>query len=56
MNAALRTDKNFISRVDEEHNLGKSPFEEAEIGMVSQFPLEYMHVCLEITKKSYWPL
>ena len=52
INAALRTDQNFIDRIDEDHHTGESPFEEAGIGMVSQFPLDYMHnCCLGVMKK-----
>ncbi|XP_025264908.1 uncharacterized protein LOC112638527 isoform X1 [Camponotus floridanus] len=50
--AALRTDENFIKRIDENHHTGTSLFEEADLGMVSQFPLDYMHlVCLGAVKK-----
>ncbi|XP_044599569.1 uncharacterized protein LOC123275484 isoform X1 [Cotesia glomerata] len=52
VNAPLRTDQNFIDRVDEEHHTGESPFEEAGIGMVSQFPIDYTHnCCLGVMKK-----
>lgn len=50
--AALRTDETFIKRIDENHHTGTSLFEEADLGMVSQFPLDYMHlVCLGAVKK-----
>lgn len=51
-NPNLRTDNNFINRENEEHHLGTSIFERANVGMVSQFPLDYMHlVCLGVVKK-----
>ncbi|CAL1680818.1 unnamed protein product [Lasius platythorax] len=35
-----------------EHHLDNSPFEELGLGMVAQFPLDYMHmVCLGVVKK-----
>lgn len=50
--AKLRTDKNFIERENEDHHNGISIFEGINIGMVSQFPLDYMHlVCLGVVKK-----
>ncbi|CAD6208892.1 GSCOCG00012762001-RA-CDS, partial [Cotesia congregata] len=52
VNAPLRTDQNFIDRIDEEHHIGQSPFEEASIGMASQFPIDYIHnCCLGVMKK-----
>lgn len=49
MDAPSRTDFNFISRINEEHHLGKSNFEEIGVGIVSQFPFEYMHsICLDV--------
>lgn len=48
----LRTDENFQQRTQIEHHLDNSPFEEVGLGMVTQFPLDYMHmVCLGIVKK-----
>lgn len=52
MDAPLRTDDNFLQRVNEDHHIEKFIFEEVNVGMVSQFPVEYMHlVCLGVTKK-----
>ncbi|XP_046397234.1 uncharacterized protein LOC124164106 isoform X1 [Ischnura elegans] len=53
LNCQLRTDESFRCRADIGHHVGVSPFEEiAELGMVSQFPLDYMHlVCLGVMKK-----
>lgn len=51
-NASLRTDRLFKERKDEEHHLGLSPFEGTSLGMVSQFPLDYMHlVCLGVVRR-----
>lgn len=50
--APLRTDLNFNNRVQEDHHTGVSPFESIKLGMISQFPLDYMHlVCLGVVKK-----
>jgi len=54
MNANLRTDKNFVNRQNEEHHIGRSIFERANLEMISQFPLDYMHlVCLGVVKKCF---
>lgn len=51
-NAPLRTDEHFKSCSDAEHHLGLSPFSELDIGMVSCFPHDYMHlVCLGVVRK-----
>lgn len=48
----LRTDKNFQQRMQMEHHLDNSPFKNLGVGMVTQFPLDYMHmVCLGVVKK-----
>lgn len=50
--AQLRTDTSFMNRTDEEHHKGLSPFVALNIGMVTHFPLDYMHlVCLGVTKR-----
>lgn len=52
--AHLRTDESFKYRTNPEHHnrQDKTPFEVISLSMVSQFPLDYMHlVCLGITKK-----
>ncbi|KAG1693759.1 hypothetical protein GQR58_006991 [Nymphon striatum] len=51
-NAALRTDLQFNKMTFEEHHIGQSPFTNLGLGMVSQFPIDYMHlVCLGVMKK-----
>lgn len=49
----LRTDESFKERHDEEHHhVGPHPSEECAVGMISLFPLEYMHlVCLGVVRK-----
>ena len=54
LDAQLRTDEKFIQATDSEHhNEGVvSPFTALNIGMISQFPLDYMHlVLLGVTRK-----
>lgn len=52
LDAPLRTDEDFVNRVDEDHHIGNSPFQAAGVAMVTQFPLDYMHLsCLGVTKK-----
>lgn len=50
---ALRTDDSFENMVDESHHHeGPHPFHGSSVGMVSQFPLDYMHlVCLGVVRR-----
>lgn len=51
-NAPLRTDQSFAQQLDEDHHLNISPLSRTSIGMVSQIPLDYMHlVCLGVMKR-----
>jgi hypothetical protein len=51
-NAPLKDDLSFSSKTDENYHIRSSPLEKLSIGMVSQFPLDYMHlVCLGVTRK-----
>lgn len=49
----LRTDASFAEKRDEEHHLdGPNTFHDLRIGMVSQFPGDYMHsVCLGVVRR-----
>uniref|UniRef100_A0A6P7GIG5 Uncharacterized protein LOC114339293 n=1 Tax=Diabrotica virgifera virgifera TaxID=50390 RepID=A0A6P7GIG5_DIAVI len=50
--AAKRTDETFILQSDEDHHIGISPLLELNIGLVSTFPIDYMHaVCLGVMRK-----
>ena len=52
VNAPLRTDDSFKHKQDEEHRIGVNPFEGLNLGMVSQFPIDYMHlVCLGVMRR-----
>ena len=56
-NCILRTDESFRSRRDEEHHKDISPLESVGIGMVTQFPLDFMHlVCLGVVRKMLYAL
>lgn len=51
LHATLRTDKDFILQLQQEHHKGNTPLEKIGIGLVSNVPLDYMHlVCLGIMK------
>jgi len=48
----LRTNDTFKRRTQIEHHTGDSILEKLDIGMVSQIPLDYMHlVCLGVMKR-----
>lgn len=50
--APVRTDDNFREMTFEEHHSGESPLKRISIGMVTQFPLDPMHlVYLGVVKK-----
>ena len=52
VNAPLQTDDSFKHKQDEEHHIGVNPFEGLNLGMVSQFPIDYMHlVCLGVMRR-----
>ena len=52
VNAPVRTDAQFEEMVDEEHHIGPPTFQGTGIGMVSQFPPDYMHlVCLGVMRR-----
>ncbi|XP_013396906.1 uncharacterized protein LOC106163773 [Lingula anatina] len=51
-NATVRTDISFDEIKDEDHHMGPTPLSQLNIGMVSCFPLDYMHlVCLGVVKR-----
>jgi hypothetical protein len=55
--ADLRTDESFASQTDEQFHVGLSPLLALDIGLISTFPLDYMHlVCLGVTKRivQFW--
>lgn len=52
--AAVRTDVTFDEMLCEEHHRGDTSLKHLNLGLVSQFPLDYMHlVCLGIMKKMF---
>ncbi|KAK4877587.1 hypothetical protein RN001_010093 [Aquatica leii] len=51
-NSKLRTDTDFLNQVEEDHHRSTSILTELGVGMVTHFPLDYMHlVCLGVMKK-----
>lgn len=53
--APPRTDVRFHEMVYDEHQHGESVLSSLKIGMVTQFPLDYMHlICLGMMKKLIW--
>jgi hypothetical protein len=52
INAHERTDVAFDEMEDDEHHHGKSILSNLSLGMITQFPLDYMHlVCLGVMKR-----
>ena len=52
LNATKRTDESFVIKQDEDHHLNTSPLLKLNIGMISVFPIDYMHsICLGVVKK-----
>lgn len=55
VSAPKRSDKSFKRQAQEEHHKGTSPLSALNIGLVSGFPLDYMHlICLGVMKKLLW--
>lgn len=52
-NFLLRTDSSFSDRADDDHHHdGAHGFSGLDVGMISKFPLDYMHLaCLGVTRK-----
>ena len=55
-NAILRTDSASKAMSDEDYHRGPNPFCELSIGMVSQFPIDYMHLVCHGVKKVHFAL
>lgn len=56
-NSPLRTDADFVSMKDENHHVTPCPLSSLNIGFVSQFGLDYMHMaCLGVMRRFilYW--
>ena len=52
LSAPLLTDKIFAERHYPEHHVGYSPFLQLSVNMVTDFPLDYMHlVCLGVVRR-----
>lgn len=51
-NSLLRTDAACEEMLEADHHHGPSPLSEIGVGLVSQFPLDYMHLlCLGVVRK-----
>ncbi|KAB0791928.1 hypothetical protein PPYR_12999 [Photinus pyralis] len=47
-----RTNDSFVRQIDEDHHIGISPLLSLPIGLVTEFPTDYMHnICLGVTRK-----
>ena len=54
-NAPTRTDAQFDEMEDVKHHVGVSPLTQLSLGMVSQFPFDYMHlVCMGVMRRILW--
>lgn len=52
LDADLRTDESCLERHNEEHHKGPTPLSKLPIGLITNFPLDYMHsVCLGVMRK-----
>jgi hypothetical protein len=52
INHRLRTDDKYNRLDDEEHHKGPTPLSRLPMGLVSQVPVEYMHlICIGVVKK-----
>lgn len=52
IDAPLRTDDDFSRRTHPDHHVNSTVLEQLPIGLVSKFPLDYMHlVCIGVMKK-----
>ncbi|CAN7989636.1 unnamed protein product [Ixodes pacificus] len=50
--APLRTDEAFAQKAQGEHHVKDTPLKSLPLGLVSKFPLDFMHlVCIGVTKK-----
>lgn len=50
--AFARTDLSFTMKTDEDHHVGTTPLLKRNIGLVSNFPIDYMHcICLGVVRK-----
>ena len=55
VDAPVRTDADFNQHSDSRHHTGVSPLQALSLGMVSQFPLDFMHlVCLGVVRRLLW--
>ena len=53
--AVLRTDDSFAAESDVFHHLGPSPFAHLPVGMITRFPIDYMHCCcLGVMRKLFY--
>ena len=52
MDARFRTGESFVQMIDSDHHQIALPLADLNFGLVSRFPLDYMHlVCLDAVRK-----
>jgi len=52
INANLRAGESFRAMSNDDHHLGKTPFTDRPVNMISGFPLDYMHlICFGVVQK-----
>ena len=52
VDAPIRTNVAFDEMEDAEHHKGPSPFQSIHLGIITQFPLDYMHcICLGVMRR-----
>jgi hypothetical protein len=52
LSAPLRSNESFRCKLDADYHIGVSPFENLSCGMITNFPLDYMHlICLGVMRR-----
>ncbi|KAK5647869.1 hypothetical protein RI129_002761 [Pyrocoelia pectoralis] len=52
LSAPLRTDGHFDKKLNEQYHKGDTPLSELKVGLITSFPVDYMHcICLGVMRK-----